>query len=188
MWNRESAVKTDETKEPPAHPSPALPADERRVVAWIGQSVLFAGTLVSSEDMTIDGRVEGTVEVRDHALTVGPHAEIRADVVAKVVTIHGAVAGNVRAAFKVEIRETGRVQGNVTAPRVVMADGALVQGDISTSNVSTSNASTSNVSTSNVSTSNVSASNVSASNVSTPNVSATAPAQAAPSTQAAPSR
>jgi cytoskeletal protein CcmA (bactofilin family) len=134
MWNRESAVKVDETKEPPAGPPQALalPADERRVVAWVGKSVLFTGTLVSSEDMTIDGRVDGTIEVRDHALTVGPNADIRADVMARVVTIHGAVAGNVCATFKVEIRETGRVQGNVTAPRILMVDGALVQGEIST--------------------------------------------------------
>jgi len=137
MWNRESAVKVDETREPLASPppAPALSADERRVVAWIGQSVLFKGTLVSSEDMTLDGRVEGTIEVRDHALIVGPHAEIHADVAARVVTIHGAVAGNVSATFKVEIRETGRVQGNVTAPSIVMVDGAFVRGDISTSSV-----------------------------------------------------
>ena len=71
--------------------STALPLDERRVVAWVGKSVIFIGSLISSEDMTIDGHVEGSIEVLDQALTVGPDADIRADIMARVVTIHGTV-------------------------------------------------------------------------------------------------
>lgn len=106
-------------------------SDERRVVAWVGKSVLFKGALTSSEDMTVDGRAEGSIEIRNHTLTVGPHADIRADVVAKTAVIFGAVTGTITAREKVEIRETGRVDGNIVSPRFAMADGASFQGRVS---------------------------------------------------------
>ena len=114
--------------------SPPLPAEERRVVAWVGKSVKFQGTLTSSEDMTIDGQVEGTIDIQDNALTIGPDADIKADIVASTVTIHGTVTGNVRAKQKVDIKSTGRVDGNLFTPRLVMADGAVVRGRVDTSN------------------------------------------------------
>ena len=109
MWNRESAVKREKVREPEMAPavSPALPVEERRVVAWVGKSVVFKGSLTSSEDMTIDGHVEGTIEVRGQGLTIGPDANIRAQIVAGTVTIHGTVIGNIRANAKIDIRATG---------------------------------------------------------------------------------
>jgi cytoskeletal protein CcmA (bactofilin family) len=134
MWNREGSAKTDEPRHTPAiqPESPALPAEERRVVAWVGKSVIFKGTLISSEDMTIDGQVEGTIEIRDQGLTIGPDADIRADIVARTVTIHGTVIGNIRASDKVDIRETGRIDGDLVCPRIALADGALVRGRVDT--------------------------------------------------------
>ena len=102
------------------------------MVAWLGKSVVFKGTLTSSEDMTIDGHVEGTIEVRDQGLTVGPDAEIRAAIVAKTVTIHGTVVGNIRASAKVDILATGRVDGDLITPRIGVADGAVVRGRVDT--------------------------------------------------------
>jgi cytoskeletal protein CcmA (bactofilin family) len=131
MLNRESAVKNGETGELRSL-QPARPGEERRVVVWVGKSVIFKGTLISSEDMAIDGHVEGTIEVRDQALTVGPDADIHADIVAKIVTIHGAVTGTIRASAKIEIRETGSVDGDLVSPCVVIADGAVVRGRIDT--------------------------------------------------------
>ena len=112
--------------------SPALPPEERRVVAWVGKSVIFKGTLISSEDMTIDGQVEGTIEIRDQGLTIGPDADIRADIVARNVTIFGTVVGNVRASAKIDIQPTGRIDGDLISPRIVLADGALVRGRVDT--------------------------------------------------------
>jgi len=140
MWTRDNA--TDQPKAAPApapapsvpHVTPPMPAEERRVVAWVGKSVKFQGTLTSSEDMTIDGHVEGTIDIQDNALTIGPDAHIAADIVASAVTIHGTVTGNVRAKAKVDIRSTGRVEGNLFTPRLVMADGAVVRGRVDTSN------------------------------------------------------
>jgi cytoskeletal protein CcmA (bactofilin family) len=143
MWNREGSVRTDEPKPAPAaiHPiSPALPAEERRVVAWVGKSVIFKGTLISSEDMTIDGQVEGTIEIRDQGLTIGPDADIRADIVARTITIHGTVIGNIRATEKVDIRETGRIDGDLSSPRIALADGALVRGRMDTVSETSPNA------------------------------------------------
>jgi cytoskeletal protein CcmA (bactofilin family) len=114
-------------------PSPVQPpADERRAIAWVGNSVIFKGELISSEDMIIDGRVEGTIEVHDHALTVGPAAQIHADIAARSVTIRGSVKGTITAANLVEIRETGSVEGDIVAPHVSVAEGAVVHGRIDT--------------------------------------------------------
>jgi cytoskeletal protein CcmA (bactofilin family) len=136
MWNKEGSEKPRNEGPRPASAlqseSPALPSEERRVVAWVGKSVIFKGTLISSEDMTIDGHVEGTIEIRDQALTIGPDADIRADIVARAVTIHGTVVGNIRASGKVDIRNTGRIDGDLFSPRVVLADGALVRGRVDT--------------------------------------------------------
>jgi cytoskeletal protein CcmA (bactofilin family) len=134
MWNRENPVKP-ETRETEKVPSMNVPpaVEERRQVAWVGKSVIFKGTLISSEDMTIDGHVEGTIEVRDHVLTVGPDADIRAGIVAGSVTIHGGVTGNIRATAKIEIRSTGRIEGDLSAPRILVADGAVVCGRVDTS-------------------------------------------------------
>jgi len=101
-------------------------------VAWVGKSVIFKGELISSEDMIIDGRVEGTIEVHDHALTIGPAAQIKADIAARSVTVRGSVTGTITAANLVEIRETGSVEGDITSPHVSVAEGAVVHGRIDT--------------------------------------------------------
>src|SRR5689334_10348142 len=103
---------------------------ERRVVAWIGKAVRVEGKVVSEEDLTIDGDVQGSIELGGHSLTIGQEARIRADLIARTVTISGRVNGNVKAVDKVDLRATGSVDGNITAPRFVMADGATVMGKV----------------------------------------------------------
>jgi cytoskeletal protein CcmA (bactofilin family) len=109
---------------------PSRPAEERRLVAWVGKSVIFKGELVSSEDMSIDGRVEGSIDVSGHALTIGPDADIRATILAGTVTILGAVNGKITAETKVEIRPSGSVEGDILSPRLALADGALLHGRV----------------------------------------------------------
>lgn len=136
MWARdsgqESARSVSNTPKPdPQVPStPVRPAQERRVVAWVGKSVLFRGDLIGLEDMIIDGRVEGTVELRENALTIGPDATIHADITAKSVTIHGTVVGTIVVTETTYIGETGSVEGNITSRRIAMAEGAVVKGQI----------------------------------------------------------
>ena len=103
---------------------------ERRVVAWIGKAVRVEGRIIGAEDLTIDGDVEGSIELGGHSLTIGQDARIKADLLAKTVTISGKVTGNVKAVEKVDLRSTGTVDGNITAPRFAMADGATVIGKV----------------------------------------------------------
>jgi cytoskeletal protein CcmA (bactofilin family) len=103
---------------------------ERRMVAWIGMAVRVEGKVISEEDLTIDGDVQGSIELGGHSLTIGQDARVRADLVAKTVTISGKVSGNIKAVEKVDLRATGSVDGNITAPRFVMADGATVLGKV----------------------------------------------------------
>jgi cytoskeletal protein CcmA (bactofilin family) len=95
-------------------------ADERRKAAWIGGSILVKGDVVSSEDLIIDGKVEGTIELGDHDLTIGAGASVTADLAAKNVVISGDVKGNVMGAAKVELKSTAKVQGDISAPKFVM--------------------------------------------------------------------
>jgi cytoskeletal protein CcmA (bactofilin family) len=107
-------------------------ADERRRAAWIGGSILVKGDVVSSEDLVIDGRVEGTIELGDHSLVIGTDAKVVADLVAKSVTISGVVKGNVMGNAKVELKSTAKVEGDISAPMFVMEDGATLIGKVDT--------------------------------------------------------
>jgi cytoskeletal protein CcmA (bactofilin family) len=104
--------------------------EERRVAAWIGKALAVQGKIVSSQDLTIDGQVEGTIELGNHGLTIGAGAAIKADLVAKTIAISGTVTGNVTATEKVELRPTGVVDGDISAPRLVMAEGAIIRGRV----------------------------------------------------------
>jgi cytoskeletal protein CcmA (bactofilin family) len=96
----------------------------------IGKSVVIKGELNGSEDLTIEGQVEGKIELRQNVLTIGPNARIKAQVAAKSVIILGEVTGNVTATEKVDIRDNGSVDGDIAAPRVAIAEGAHFRGSI----------------------------------------------------------
>jgi cytoskeletal protein CcmA (bactofilin family) len=140
MWNRDAVPGNQEAPQAAEPARVTRPVEERRLVAWSGKSVFFKGDLTSSEDLTIDGRVEGTIELRDHHLTIGPDADIRATIIARTVTILGTVTGAITAGDKIDISETGSVEGNIVAPHLAMADGAVLRGrvDVSTRGQDTS--------------------------------------------------
>lgn len=96
----------------------------------IGKSVVVKGELSGSEDLTIEGTIEGTIELRQNVLTIGPSGKIKAQIVAKVVIVLGEVHGNITATDKVEIRDTGSVDGDLTAPRIAISEGAHFRGAI----------------------------------------------------------
>ena len=106
------------------------PPTERRKVAWIGPGVRVEGKLISSEDLVIDGKVDGSIEVSDHHLSIGPDGAVTADLVARRITISGSVKGNVKARERVDLHATGSVTGDISAPRFVMAEGAAVAGKV----------------------------------------------------------
>jgi cytoskeletal protein CcmA (bactofilin family) len=147
MWKRDEPVK-------PAGPAPspapaqqpgtaaaAEPATARvttpdpqrgleKTAVNIGKSVVIKGELNGSEDLTIEGQVEGKIELRQNVLTIGPNARIKAQVFAKSVVILGEITGNVAATDKVDIRDNGSVDGDIAAPRVAIAEGAHFRGSI----------------------------------------------------------
>ena len=96
----------------------------------IGKSVIIKGELSGSEDLTIEGQVEGKIELRENVLTIGPNGKIRAEVFAKAVIVLGEVAGNVTASEKVDIRDNGSVDGDIVSPRVAIAEGAHFRGSV----------------------------------------------------------
>jgi cytoskeletal protein CcmA (bactofilin family) len=96
----------------------------------IGKSVVIKGELSGSEDLTIEGQVDGKIELRQNVLTIGPNGKIKAQVFAKSVIILGEVTGNVTASEKVDIRDNGSVDGDIAAPRVAIAEGAHFRGSI----------------------------------------------------------
>ena len=138
MWNRDQAPKSEPTPQHPTHSAPSSPSgpfqgEERRVVAWVGKSVVFRGDLISSEDMTIDGRIEGSIEVRNHHLTIGPNASIEADVAARQVTVFGKVAGSLTAQERVEIRHGATVEADITCQSLAIQEGAFFCGKVAMS-------------------------------------------------------
>jgi cytoskeletal protein CcmA (bactofilin family) len=97
----------------------------------LGKSVVIKGELSASEDLTLDGQMEGSVTLPDHILTIGPAAAYtKASISAKAVVIMGAVTGNVTASEKVEIRATGSVTGDLTSPSLVVAEGGHLRGRV----------------------------------------------------------
>ena len=109
-------------------PSHTAPSPSRLVN--IGQTIFIKGELTGTEDLTIEGRVEGKIELKDHNLTIGPNGKIKADVYAKSIVITGELLGNAYASEKVEITNAGILKGDITSPRIVIADGAQFKGSV----------------------------------------------------------
>jgi cytoskeletal protein CcmA (bactofilin family) len=147
MWKRDDAAKppAPAASGPAPTPAPASPVADtpvirptaanaqqglERTAVNIGKSVVIKGELNGSEDLTIEGQVEGKIELRQNVLTIGPNGKIKAQVFAKSVIILGEVTGNVTATEKVDIRDNGSVDGDITAPRVAIAEGAHFRGSI----------------------------------------------------------
>ncbi|HVF60551.1 MAG TPA: polymer-forming cytoskeletal protein [Thermoanaerobaculia bacterium] len=114
------------TTAPPAPPAPAARGER----ATIGPSIFIKGDLAGEEDLIIEGRVEGRVDLRQHNLTVGKNGRVKADLVGRVVTVEGEVDGNVFAEEQAVVRTSGTVHGNITSPRVTLEDGSKFKGSI----------------------------------------------------------
>ena len=102
----------------------------RADMAHIGKSVVIKGELSGSEDLYVDGEVEGTIDLRDQSLIIGPNSKVRASVFAKEVAVHGKVDGNVTATTKVELKKSALLNGDISTQRIVIEDGAFFKGSI----------------------------------------------------------
>jgi len=123
----------DVSREPASAPaSTAKPsaAEAMRGVAAIGKSVIIKGQILSREDLYLDGEMEGTVEVPEHRLTIGPHAKLQASIRAREVVVLGCVNGNVEASDKIDIRKDARLTGDIKTGGIIIEDGAYFKGSI----------------------------------------------------------
>jgi len=99
-------------------------------IAHIGRSVVVKGELSGSEDLYVDGQVEGTIELKGNSLTIGPNGQLRADVNAKNVVVHGKLEGNVRATERVELKKSAVAVGDIFSQRIAIEDGAYFKGKV----------------------------------------------------------
>ena len=102
----------------------------RAEVAHIGKTVLVKGELSGTEDLYLDGEVEGSIELRDHSLVVGPHGRVRAHIHARDVVVHGKVDGNVKGTERVELKKSAVLTGDIFTQRIIIEDGAFFKGAI----------------------------------------------------------
>jgi cytoskeletal protein CcmA (bactofilin family) len=119
----------------PAVPRPAAapPVEARRgdrATATIGPSIFIKGDLSGDEDLVIEGRVEGKIDLKQHNVTIGKNGRVRADVFGNTVIVEGEVDGNLFAQEQAILRQSGAVRGNITAPRVMLEDGSRFRGSI----------------------------------------------------------
>jgi cytoskeletal protein CcmA (bactofilin family) len=148
MWNRRkdeefapkpaSAIPTSSALAKEGIPMSTLPGrtnephfdNPRGGSAVLGKSVIVKGQIFSREDLTIDGEVEGTVELQEHRLTVGPNGKVLAGIKAKEVVVLGTIHGNVETTDKIDIRKDAKLVGDIKTARVVIEDGAYFKGNI----------------------------------------------------------
>jgi cytoskeletal protein CcmA (bactofilin family) len=145
MWKRKEDEDTTPVPQPgpsgsahnPAVSAPPRPPEPMRSenfrsheVATIGKSVVVKGELSGSEDLVIDGEVEGSIALRGQSLTVGPNGRLRANIEARNVILHGRVDGDVHGTERVELRKTASLTGNISTARISIEDGAFFKGTI----------------------------------------------------------
>ncbi len=99
-------------------------------IATIGKSVVVKGELSGSEDLYLDGEVEGSISLRGQSLTVGPNGRVRANIEARNVIVHGRIDGNIQASDRVELRKSASLLGDISTARVAIEDGAFFKGSI----------------------------------------------------------
>jgi cytoskeletal protein CcmA (bactofilin family) len=145
MWNREpqkspaGAVAPTPVAAAPVEPRPVAPQPEpvapvapAAPVKAKGSTLIIKGELIGSEDLVFEGQIEGKITLPDHVLTIGLGGQVAAEIVARVVVVHGNLTGNVTASERVEIRSSGRMIGDLVSPRIMMNDGATFNGRLET--------------------------------------------------------
>ncbi len=98
--------------------------------AHIGKSVIIKGELSGSEDLYVDGQVEGSIELSGNRLIIGPHGQVRASVNAKGVIVQGKLDGNIRASERAELTKSAIAVGDIVTQRIAIEEGAFFKGKV----------------------------------------------------------
>ena len=109
---------------------PALGSSPARGSARLGSSLQIKGHITGTEDLQIDGKVDGPISLRGHGLTVGPAAQLNSEIHAREVVVYGKVVGNVHARDRVDVKSDGSVVGDISTARISIEDGAQFKGRI----------------------------------------------------------
>jgi len=127
-----SKKATGEAAQSPAPVQPAAPkaSPGGGQTTTIGPSIKLNGELTGDEDLLIQGQVEGNIHLKEHNLTVGEQGRIKANAFARTITVRGELIGDLTGAEKVTITASGRVRGNIIAPKVILEEGASFKGSI----------------------------------------------------------
>jgi cytoskeletal protein CcmA (bactofilin family) len=124
----DTAQRSEAAVRPDSNTAPRPPAGREHAV--IGASIHIDGDLRGEEDLLIEGEVNGTVQLKNNSLTIGPQGKVRADVYAHSIYVDGFMEGDLYGSERVAIRKSAQVRGNVTSPRVSLEDGAKFKGSI----------------------------------------------------------
>jgi cytoskeletal protein CcmA (bactofilin family) len=134
MWKKSEAEETRPQSMPPPQeqpaPAPRNPVSQNKEHAVIGPSISIKGDLTGEEDLLIEGRLEGKIEMRRHSVTIGKKGHIKADIYGKTITVEGTVEGNLFGEEQLIVRQSGTVRGNIVSPRVALEDGSNFKGSI----------------------------------------------------------
>jgi len=117
-------------EEPTETMETSMPQQPVQTVAAIGPSIIVRGDITGDEDLLIQGRVEGQLDLPKNDVTVGPDGKVKADLKALKIVVHGEVIGDLRGTEKVVVKRSGKVAGNIAAPRVVLEDGCRFKGSV----------------------------------------------------------
>ena len=136
MWKKSETEESHPQPVPapqvqsPLIPRSPAPQSQSRERAVIGSTISIKGDLTGEEDLLIEGRVEGKIELRHHSVTVGKNGHIKADIYGKTITVEGTVEGNLYGEEQLIVRQSGTVRGNIVSPRVALEDGSNFKGSI----------------------------------------------------------
>ncbi len=133
MWKRsETSERPSKVAGQRVPPSTERPAARSRVPrqAIVGHKIRIKGEVTGNEDLLIEGRVEGSVDLRAHSVTVGTQGDVRASIVGRIVTVEGRVRGDLTAEEQIVLLSSADVEGDLAAPRVVLEDGAGFRGGV----------------------------------------------------------
>jgi cytoskeletal protein CcmA (bactofilin family) len=125
-----TAVQAQPQPQAPPAPSPRNQGQPTKEQALIGPSIEIKGNLVGGEDLFVEGRIEGRIELRQHSVTVGQSGRIKADIYGRTIVVLGEVDGNLYGEEQIVLRQSSTVRGNLLAPRVTLEDGANFKGSI----------------------------------------------------------
>ena len=130
MWKKDEPGSTEPTRSEPISPAPSRPrAEKTTAAATIGPSITIQGDIHGDEDLLIEGKVSGSIQLRQNNVTIGPNGRVEADIHGKRICVDGQVKGDL-IGEEVVIRQAGKVEGNATAPRVTLENGCNFRGSI----------------------------------------------------------